>query len=144
MNLFKMIHFVPKKSMYEQRLILLPPLTTLGWGINPGGKVINTFLSWILYRLHMILIGIKLFNSIKDDQPNSFPLLMLVKDNAVCGRHGIKACSRKFCGGVCPHSSYILVTEYVTMLFIYLQRLRLTMYHEQVILRVTYPLKKNW
>ncbi|KAF1895329.1 hypothetical protein Lal_00043975 [Lupinus albus] len=31
MNLFEVAHFVPEKPMYEQGLILLPHLATLGW-----------------------------------------------------------------------------------------------------------------
>ncbi|CAN1864589.1 Photosystem II CP43 reaction center protein [Linum perenne] len=34
MNLFEVAHFVPEKPMYEQGLILLPHLATLGWGIG--------------------------------------------------------------------------------------------------------------
>ncbi|RYR75301.1 hypothetical protein Ahy_A02g009953 [Arachis hypogaea] len=33
MNLFEMAHFVHEKPMYEQGLILLPHLATLGWGV---------------------------------------------------------------------------------------------------------------
>ena len=43
MNLFEVAHFVPEKPMYEQGLILLPHLATLGYGVGPGGEVINTF-----------------------------------------------------------------------------------------------------
>ncbi|KAJ7941031.1 Photosystem II CP43 reaction center protein [Quillaja saponaria] len=39
MNLFEVAHFVPEKPMYEQGLILLPHLATLGWGVGPGGKL---------------------------------------------------------------------------------------------------------
>ena len=38
MNLFEVAHFVPEKPMYEQGLILLPHLATLGWGVGPGGE----------------------------------------------------------------------------------------------------------
>ena len=38
MNLFEVAHFVPEKPMYEQGLILLPHLATLGWGVGPGGR----------------------------------------------------------------------------------------------------------
>ena len=43
MNLFEVAHFVPEKPMYEQGLILLPHLATLGYGVGPGGEVIDTF-----------------------------------------------------------------------------------------------------
>uniref|UniRef100_A0A1Y3BYH2 Putative photosystem antenna protein-like protein n=1 Tax=Helianthus annuus TaxID=4232 RepID=A0A1Y3BYH2_HELAN len=36
MNLFEVAHFVPEKPMYEQGLILLPHLATLGWGRSWG------------------------------------------------------------------------------------------------------------
>ncbi len=37
MNLFEVAHFIPKKPMYEQGLILLPHLATLGWGVGLSG-----------------------------------------------------------------------------------------------------------
>jgi photosystem II CP43 chlorophyll apoprotein len=37
MNLFEVAHFVLEKPMYEQGLILLLHLATLGWGVGLGG-----------------------------------------------------------------------------------------------------------
>ena len=43
MNLFEVAHFVPEKPMYEQGLILLPHLATLGYGVGPGGEILDTY-----------------------------------------------------------------------------------------------------
>ncbi|MEB3339288.1 MAG: photosystem II reaction center protein CP43 [Okeania sp.] len=54
MTLFEVAHFVPEKPMYEQGLILMPHIATLGWGIGPGGEVIDIFPYFVVGVLHLI------------------------------------------------------------------------------------------
>jgi len=53
-NLFEVAHFVPEKPIYEQGLILLPHLASLGYGIGPGGEVLNTFPYFVSGVIHLI------------------------------------------------------------------------------------------
>ena len=43
MNLCEVVHLVSKKPAYEQGLILLPHLASLGLGVGPSGEVVDTF-----------------------------------------------------------------------------------------------------
>lgn len=54
MTLFEVAHFIPEKPMYEQGLILIPHMATLGWGVGPGGEVIDTFPYFVIGVLHLI------------------------------------------------------------------------------------------
>jgi len=54
MNLFEVAHFVPEKPMYEQGLILIPHLAALGYGVGPGGEVLDTYPYFVSGVLHLI------------------------------------------------------------------------------------------
>ncbi len=54
MTIFEVAHFAPEKPMYEQGLILLPHLATLGWGVGPNAEVIDTFPYFVIGVLHLI------------------------------------------------------------------------------------------
>jgi hypothetical protein len=43
MTLFEVSHFIPEKPLYDQGFILLPHLATLGWGVGPGGEVLDIY-----------------------------------------------------------------------------------------------------
>jgi photosystem II CP43 chlorophyll apoprotein len=54
MCLFEVAHFIPEKPMYEQGIILLSHLATQGWGVGPGGEVVDTFPYFVVGVLHII------------------------------------------------------------------------------------------
>ncbi|MGB3513625.1 MAG: photosystem II reaction center protein CP43 [Microcoleaceae cyanobacterium] len=54
MTIFEVAHYVPEKPMYEQGLILMPHIATLGWGVGPGGVVTDIFPFFVVGVLHLI------------------------------------------------------------------------------------------
>lgn len=54
MTLFELSRFNPELPMYEQNLILLPHLATLGFGIGENGQVVDTYPYYLIGMLHLI------------------------------------------------------------------------------------------
>ena len=54
MTLFEGAHYIPEKPLYEQGLILLPHLAVLGWGVGPGGEIVDIYPYFVVGVLHLI------------------------------------------------------------------------------------------
>ncbi|MDJ0633854.1 MAG: chlorophyll a/b binding light-harvesting protein [Xenococcaceae cyanobacterium MO_188.B29] len=53
-TLFELSRFDPAQPMYDQGLILLPHLASLGWGVGAEGEIISTYPYFVIGTLHLI------------------------------------------------------------------------------------------
>lgn len=54
MCLFEVSHYVSEKPLYEQGFILLPHLTTIAFGVGPGGQVTDIYSFFVIGVLHLL------------------------------------------------------------------------------------------
>jgi photosystem II CP43 chlorophyll apoprotein len=54
MTLFEVAHYIPEKPLYEQGCILIPHLTTLGWGTGPAGEITDVYPFFVVGVVHLL------------------------------------------------------------------------------------------
>lgn len=64
MTLFEVSHFDPSFPMFQQGLILLPHLASLGWGVSTQGEVVSIYSYFVIGSLHLISSGFLGFGGI--------------------------------------------------------------------------------
>ncbi|TVP70298.1 MAG: chlorophyll a/b binding light-harvesting protein [Leptolyngbya sp. LCM1.Bin17] len=57
-TLFELAVYSPDAPLYNQGLILLPHLTTQGWGVGPGGAIADTFPLFAIGAIHIVAAGV--------------------------------------------------------------------------------------